>query len=137
LGVIQHDTSAVELLQNQADAAATPCRAAIRPASAARPAKIILQQPLDSYRASAYKKRREPVSCCAAFTEKQQFLLVVLGLENFTPTVETIRADVMPHMRFASCRLNSQRRRYQEIVCTMHTALRRGFFVLLDSHDNS
>jgi len=38
-------------------------------------------------------------------------------------------------MRFAGRRFNSQRRIGQEIVCTMHPPLGRGFFVLLNSHN--
>jgi hypothetical protein len=38
-------------------------------------------------------------------------------------------------MRFACGRLDRKERWLQKIVCAMHTALRRGFFILLDGHD--
>ena len=84
-----------------------------------------------------YKKRRKLDSHCASFLENNNSLLVVLGLENLAPTVEAVRADVVTQVRFASRRLDSQRRRDQKVVGAMHAALRRGFFVLLNSHDNS
>jgi hypothetical protein len=62
-------------------------------------------------------------------------LLVVFGLQHFAATVETVRADVVTQVSLTSRWLNSQRRRSQKVVCTMHTALRRGLFVLLNSHD--
>jgi hypothetical protein len=64
-------------------------------------------------------------------------LLVVFGLEDFTATVETVRADVVTQVRLAGGWLDTQLWCDQEIVRTVHTALRRGFLILLNSHDNS
>jgi len=60
--------------------------------------------------------------------------LFAFGSNNLTTTVKTVRADVMTQMHFASGRFHGQRRVGQEIMRTMHTALGRGFFVLLNSH---
>jgi hypothetical protein len=64
-------------------------------------------------------------------------LLVVLGLEDFTATVETVRADVVTQVRFTSGRLDSQVRGDEEIVRTVHAALGRGLLILLNCHDDS
>jgi hypothetical protein len=90
------------------------------------------------YADSAYKKRRQLKNHCAAFRlNSQSRLLVVLGLQHLTTTIEAVWADMVTQMCFASSWLDCQWRRDEEIVCTMHTALRRGLFVLLNSHDNS
>jgi hypothetical protein len=62
-------------------------------------------------------------------------LLVVLGLEDFTATVKTVRADVVTQVRFTGGWLDAQLWRDQEVVRTVHTALRRGFLILLNCHD--
>jgi len=68
---------------------------------------------------------------------KNRDLLVVLGLENLFATIETVRADVVTHVRLAAGRFNRQLRGNQKIVRTMHATLGRGLFILLNSHDNS
>jgi hypothetical protein len=77
------------------------------------------------------KRRNAPLSL-----DKRR-LLVVLGLEHFTATVETVRADVVTQVRLASGRLDSQVRRDEEVVRTVHAALGRGLFILLNCHDDS
>jgi hypothetical protein len=64
-------------------------------------------------------------------------LLVVLGLQDFATTVETVRADVVTQVRLASGRLDRQVRRDEEIVRTVHAALRWGLLILLNCHDDS
>jgi hypothetical protein len=64
-------------------------------------------------------------------------LLVVFGLQDLATTVETVRADVVTQVRFAGGWLDCQVWCNQEVVRTVHTALRWGFFILLNSHDNS
>ena len=61
-------------------------------------------------------------------------LLVVLGLQDLATAIKPIRADMVTQMRLARGRLDGQRRRCQKVMRPMHAALRRGFFVLLDSH---
>lgn len=70
-------------------------------------------------------------------TPQKQRLLVVLGLENFATTIEAVRADMVTQMCFASGWLNTQLRRDQKIVRTVHTALGGGLLILLDCHDDS
>jgi hypothetical protein len=77
-------------------------------------------------------KVRAPLSC---YSERR--LLVVLGLDDFATAVETVRADVVTQVRLTSGRLDSQVRRNQEIVRTVHAALRRGLLILLNCHDDS
>src|SRR6476659_5630404 len=64
-------------------------------------------------------------------------LLVVLGLDHFATTVETVRADVVTQVGLARGRLDGQVRGNQEIVRTVHAALRRGLLILLNCHDDS
>jgi hypothetical protein len=64
-------------------------------------------------------------------------LLVVLGLEDFTATVETVRADVVTQVRFTGRRLDREVRGDEEIVRAVHAALGRGLLVLLNCHDDS
>ena len=64
-------------------------------------------------------------------------LVVVLRLQNLAATVETVRADMVTQMRFAGGWLNSGCWSNQKIVRTMHAALGRGLFVLLNCHDDS
>jgi hypothetical protein len=61
--------------------------------------------------------------------------LFALGLGNLLATVETVRADVVTQMNLTRRGFNSQSRRGQEIVRTMHATLGRGLLVLLDSHE--
>jgi hypothetical protein len=71
-------------------------------------------------------------------TEKtRRRLLVVLGLQDFATTVKAVRADVVTQVGFAGRRLDCQVRCNQEIVRTVHTALRRGLLILLNCHDDS
>jgi hypothetical protein len=64
-------------------------------------------------------------------------LLVVFGFEDFATTVKAVRADVVTQVRFTGGWLDAQLWRDQEVVRTVHTALRRGFLILLDCHDDS
>jgi hypothetical protein len=60
---------------------------------------------------------------------------VSLGLQDLATAVETGRADVMTQVRFAGGRLDGRARVVQRIVSAVHATLRRGFFVLLNSHE--
>jgi hypothetical protein len=62
-------------------------------------------------------------------------LLASLRLNHFLAAVVTRRAHVMTTMGFTGRWLYGQKRRLDEIVRTMHAALRGGFFVLLNGHD--
>jgi len=60
--------------------------------------------------------------------------LFALALGDLLASVVAAGANMVAQMDFSCGRLNGQRWRRQEIMRTMHTALGRGFFVLLDSH---
>jgi hypothetical protein len=60
-----------------------------------------------------------------------------LIFEHLTATVETVRADVVAQVRFASGRLHGDAGHDQCIVGTVHAALGRRLLVLLDGHDGS
>src|SRR2546422_3633364 len=60
--------------------------------------------------------------------------LLAPGLDDLLAAIVTARADVMTQMHFARRRLDRERRVAEEIVSTVHAALRRGFLVLLDCH---
>jgi hypothetical protein len=64
-------------------------------------------------------------------------LLVVLGLEDFTTTIEAVRANVVTQMRFTGRRLDTELRHDQEVVRTVHAALGGGLLILLNCHDDS
>ena len=57
-----------------------------------------------------------------------------LGLDDLTTTVKAIRADVVAQVGFASGRLHGNARLDQGVVRTVHAALGRRLFVLLNSH---
>jgi hypothetical protein len=59
-----------------------------------------------------------------------------LGLQNLAATVEPGRADVVAQVGFASGGLDGDAWNRKGIVRTVHAAFRRGFFVLLYSHDS-
>src|SRR3546814_5734930 len=61
-------------------------------------------------------------------------LLVVLGLEYLTAAIDAIGADMVAQVQLTSGGFYGRRRRRNEIVRTMHTALRRALFVLLNGH---
>lgn len=63
--------------------------------------------------------------------------LFALGLRNLLAAVETVRADVVTQVRFASGGLDGQGRRGEEIVRAVHATLRRGLLVLLNGHENT
>jgi len=89
---------------------------------------------------SIKKKRRDAekyVAPLSSYSKIKRRLLVVLGLENFTATVEAVRADVVTQMRFTRGWLDTQLRRDQEVVRAVHTALGWGLLILLNCHDNS
>jgi hypothetical protein len=89
---------------------------------------------------SQKKKRRHALTYVAPLfrvkTAKRR-LLVVFGLEDFTTTVEAVRADVVTQVGFTGGRLDTQLWSNQEIVRTVHTALRWGLLILLNCHDDS
>ena len=60
--------------------------------------------------------------------------LFAFGANDFTATVKTVGANVVAQMHFTGCWLNSQRGRRQKVMRAVHTAFRRGFFILLNSH---
>src|SRR2546427_8601142 len=60
--------------------------------------------------------------------------LLAPGLDDLLAAIVTARADVMTQMHFARRRLDRERRVAEEIVSTVHAALRRGILVLLDCH---
>jgi hypothetical protein len=62
---------------------------------------------------------------------------LVLGLQDLATTVEAIGADVVTQMGFTSGGFHGNARHIQGIVRTVHAALGRRLFVLLNSHDGS
>ncbi|NYE59384.1 hypothetical protein FHW58_000536 [Duganella sp. 1224] len=76
------------------------------------------------------------VSTACFRVQQKRRLLVVLGFQDFATTVEAVRADVVTQVGFTGGWLDRQLRSNQEIVRTVHTALRWGFFVLLNCHVN-
>jgi hypothetical protein len=86
------------------------------------------------------KKRRHALTYVAPLSwnkTARRRLLVVLGLDHFATTVETVRADVVAQVGLAGGRLDGQVRCNQEIVRTVHAALGRGLLILLNCHDDS
>jgi hypothetical protein len=86
------------------------------------------------------KKRRHAgytPRCTAYLSPQKRRLLVVFGFQDFTTTIEAVRADVVTQVGFTGRRLDTQLWGNQEIVRTVHTALRRGLLVLLNGHDDS
>ena len=79
--------------------------------------------------------QRQAVHDCSRRAVTASELFVVLGLEDLAATIKAVRADMVTQMGFARGRLDGNRCRREEIVRTMHTALRRGFLVLSNSHD--
>ena len=57
-----------------------------------------------------------------------------LGGEHLATTVKPGRADVMTQMCLTCGGFNGNAGNNQRIVGTVHTALGRGFFILLDGH---
>jgi len=64
-------------------------------------------------------------------------LIVRLSFQHFATTIEAVRADVMAQMQFTGVRLHGGGWVTEKVVRAVHTTLGRGFFVLLDSHDDS
>jgi hypothetical protein len=56
------------------------------------------------------------------------------GFDHLATTVKTVGADVVTQMGFARGGLYCDAWGDQGIVCTVHTALGGGFFVLLNCH---
>src|SRR5690606_7662292 len=77
--------------------------------------------------------RGDPARYCVALVLER--LLVVLGLQDLATTVETVGADVVTQVQFASGRLNCGGRGGQSVVRTVHAALGRTLLVLLNGHD--
>jgi hypothetical protein len=71
------------------------------------------------------------------YRKTRRRLLVVLGLQDFATTVEAVRADVVTQVGFTGGWLDCQVWGNQEIVRTVHTALRWGLLILLNCHDDS
>jgi hypothetical protein len=93
--------------------------------------KIVLQ-PRKRKSGATQKKYVAPPS---SYSKIRRRLLVVLSLENFTATIEAVRANVVTQVRFTGRRLDTQLWRDQEVVRTVHAALGRGFLILLNCHD--
>src|SRR6185312_9018903 len=70
-------------------------------------------------------------------TKEAQRSVVVLRLQNLAAAVHAVGADMVAQMQLTGGRLDGRRRSGQKIVRTMHAALGRAFFVLLNSHDDS
>jgi hypothetical protein len=79
----------------------------------------------------------EYVAPLYSYSKIKRRLLVVFGLEDFTTTVEAVRADVVTQVRFTGGWLDTQLRRDQEVVRAVHTALGWGLLILLNCHDDS
>jgi hypothetical protein len=60
---------------------------------------------------------------------------VLLGLDHLTTTVHAIGADVVAQTGFAAAVVNDDVRGHEGIVRTVHAALGRRFFILLNGHD--
>src|SRR5207253_1291134 len=75
--------------------------------------------------------RAAPIT--AAHRTKRR-LLVGFGLDDFLAAVVAARADVMTQVNFAAHGLDGKRRLGKMIVCAVHSTLRCGLLVLLDSH---
>jgi hypothetical protein len=89
----------------------------------------------DIHRAIPFRREKDEFgSRRMASLAKYRAGLFAFGLDDFFAAVETAWADVMTQMRLASGRLDGQCRVGQEIMCTMHSAFRRGLFVLLNCH---
>jgi hypothetical protein len=75
----------------------------------------------------------EPVASGFAF--EQPLSGFRFGLQHLATTVETGGADVVAQMGFTGGGFHSNTGNNQRIVRTVHTALGRRLFVLLDGHD--
>jgi hypothetical protein len=78
----------------------------------------------------------QPRSTAYFRVQQKRRLLVVFGFQDFTTTVEAVRADVVTQVGFTGGWLDAQLWSNQEIVRTVHTALRWGLLVLLNCHVN-
>ena len=65
---------------------------------------------------------------------RKGFLGFGLGLDDFATTVKPRRADVVAQVNFASGGLHGDAGNDQGVVRTVHAALGRRFFVLLNCH---
>jgi hypothetical protein len=94
----------------------------------------VIRQPknpnMKKRRESEFRRRFTYLHC-------ERRLLVVFGLQDLAAAIVAAWADMVTHVGLASGWLNCQLRCNQEVMRTMHATLRRGFFVLLNSHDNS
>jgi hypothetical protein len=77
------------------------------------------------------------VAPLSSYSKIKRRLLVVLGLEDFTTTVEAVRANVVTQVRLTGGWLDTQLRRDQEVVRAVHAALGWGLLILLNCHDDS
>jgi hypothetical protein len=81
------------------------------------------------------KRKNPPDLHRAGHLAKQRSGRVLLGLDHFLATVETVGADVVAQVHFTSGGLNASTGRHERVVRTVHAALGRRFFILLDGHD--
>jgi hypothetical protein len=61
-------------------------------------------------------------------------LLGLVGIDDATAAIETVRRDVVPAMHLTRARVGGDCLGGQEIVRAMHAALGRGLAILLDGH---
>jgi hypothetical protein len=87
-----------------------------------------------AHRKSGAKSKLVTPHFCLVLTPS---LFVVLGFQNLAPTVKTVRADMVTQVDFAGGWFHCGCRRLKGGVRIVHTAFRRGFLVLLNSHDCS
>jgi len=64
----------------------------------------------------------------------QRKLRFGFAFQHLTTTVKAVGADVVTQVDFARCRLYSRTGGGKSSMRVVHAALRRRFFVLLDSH---
>ena len=72
----------------------------------------------------------------ATTREEAPASLFAFATHNLLAPIVTVGADVMAQMHFTRGGLQRHRRSRQRVVRTMHAALGRRFFVLLNSHEN-
>lgn len=64
-------------------------------------------------------------------------LIVRLGFKHFATTIKPVGAYVMTQMQFARIWLKGRWGIADRVMRAVHAALGRGFFILLDGHDDS
>jgi hypothetical protein len=104
--------------------------------------KVIIQLPFcdGPFQAAQDKK---PACCMRAFEHRfnvaakqlRQESSLGLVLQNLTATVKTVGADVVTQVHFTGVGFYGDAGHIECVVRTVHAALRRRFFVLLNGHD--